>query len=681
MALTATGVGSGLDIESLVTKLMDAERIPKEQRILARETSLTDDISGLARLKGALAELQTSLADANSLSTYKNRIASSNQSTKVDVAATSEASLGGYAVTVESLATAQSLAMRSTFNSVNETLGTGTLTFTFGTTGYTAHGSDSTLDTYDSFVAKAGAASHTVTINSNNNSLSGVRDAINNADFGVTAAIVKTGTVYRLLLSSNSTGAENSLEISVSDTGDSNNTDANGLSRLAFNGSSGVANVYQTVSGSDSAFTVNGLALTGTSNTVSDVIDGLTLTLKDTTSTAATVSVTDNAAGIKTAVNAFVDGYNSFVTILDDLTGYDFAAKKGGVLQADFSVLSVANKLRNTLGSASDGHSGLYSRLAELGVTTLSTGQLSVDDARLSLVLTDNYDEVTAVLTRFARASSGSGLSSVSTTDTVAVGQYNVAVSSLATNGSKSSSALTAPITIGSSNESLTLTLDGTTSGTITLANGVYASLSALASEIQTKVNADSTLRSAGKAATLSVSGSSLKITSNSVGSSSTVQLANAGGDTTLTTLGFDTTVSSDGADLVGTINGVAGVASGNVLSGAVSSDAAGMAMAVTSTAGGIVTVSEGVLDQLDTLLTDLLGDDKALNLRITSLQSQADAIEDEREALTELLASTEARYRRQFNALDSLVNQLTSTGSFVAEQLANIPVPGKQTK
>ena len=681
MALTATGVGSGLDIESLVTKLMDAERIPKEQRILARETSLTDDISGLARLKGALAELQTSLADANSLSTYKNRIASSNQSTKVDVAATSEASLGGYAVTVESLATAQSLAMRSTFNSVNETLGTGTLTFTFGTTGYTAHGSDSTLDTYDSFVAKAGAASHTVTINSNNNSLSGVRDAINNADFGVTAAIVKTGTVYRLLLSSNSTGAENSLEISVSDTGDSNNTDANGLSRLAFNGSSGVANVYQTVSGSDSAFTVNGLALTGTSNTVSDVIDGLTLTLKDTTSAAATVSVTNNAAGIKTAVNAFVDGYNSFVTILDDLTGYDFAAKKGGVLQADFSVLSIANKLRNTLGSASDGHSGLYSRLAELGVTTLSTGQLSVDDARLSSVLTDNYDEVTAVLTRFARASSGSGLSSVSTTDTVAVGQYNVAVSSLATNGSKSSSALTAPITIGSSNESLTLTLDGTTSGTITLANGVYASLSALASEIQTKVNADSTLRSAGKAATLSVSGSSLKITSNSVGSSSTVQLANAGGDTTLTTLGFDATVSSDGADLVGTINGVAGVASGNVLSGAVNSDAAGMAMAVTSTAGGTVTVSEGVLDQLDTLLTDLLGDDKALNLRITSLQSQADAIEDEREALTELLASTEARYRRQFNALDSLVNQLTSTGSFVAEQLANIPVPGKQTK
>ena len=83
MALTATGVGSGLDIESLVTKLMDAERIPKEQRVLAREAELTSDISGLAKLKGALSELQTSLATANAPATYQQRNATSNQSSKV----------------------------------------------------------------------------------------------------------------------------------------------------------------------------------------------------------------------------------------------------------------------------------------------------------------------------------------------------------------------------------------------------------------------------------------------------------------------------------------------------------------------------------------------------------------------------------------------------------------------
>ena len=102
--------------------------------------------------------------------------------------------------------------------------------------------------------------------------------------------------------------------------------------------------------------------------------------------------------------------------------------------------------------------------------------------------------------------------------------------------------------------------------------------------------------------------------------------------------------------------------------------------MSVDSTRG-TVTVSQGVLAKLDALLTDLLGDEKALNTRITSLQSQADDIVDERADLETALAATEARFRRQFNALDSLVNRLTSTGSFVAEQLANISIPGKKSK
>jgi len=681
MALTATGVGSGLDIESLVTKLMEAERIPKEQRVLAREAELTSDISGLARLKGALSELQTSLATAIAPATYQQRNATSNQSSKVDVSASSLASVGNYAVAVQNLASSQSLAIRDTFATVNETVGTGTLTFTFGTTGYTTHASDSTQDTYDSFVAQAGVSSATVTIDSSSNTLSGVRDAINNADIGVSAAIVKTGSAYRLLVSSDTSGLANGIQITVSDSGDNNNTDGNGLSRLAFNASAGTANVYQTISAADAAFTVNGLALSSASNTVANVIDGLTLTLKDVTTTTAALSVTDNTSGIKTAVNTFVAGYNSLVTTLDDLTGYDFATKTGGPLQGDFSVLSIASQLRTTLGAAANGFVGSYSRLAELGITTLSTGQLAVDDTKLSAALVANYDDVSAVLTRFAQPSLGSGLTAVSATSSVEVGHYSVAVSSLGVSGSKTSSSLSAPITINTSNDTFTLTIDGTSSGTITLSNAAYGSISALATELQTQINADATLRLATKAATVSVDGSALKITSNAVGASSSVQLTNGSGDTTLTTLGFNTAASSNGADLVGTVNGVAGVADGNVLSGAVGSDAAGLAMTVTSATGGTITVSQGVIGQLNDLLTSLLGDDKALNTRITSLQSQAEDIVTERADLTKTLAAKEARLRRQFNSLDSLVNQLTSTGSFVAAQLANIPIPGKTSK
>lgn len=680
MALTATGVGSGLDIEGLVTKLMQAERLPKEQRLLARETDVTNSISGLASLKGALSELQTSLAGVNSLSTFEQRNVTSDQSSAVNAVATKAAALGAYSVSTSALASAQSLAVRANFSTLSETVGTGTLTFTFGTTGYTSN-VDNALDTYDSFVAKAGVASKSITIDSTNNSLSGVRDAINDADFGVTAAIVNNGTGYQLLISSDGTGAENSLQISVSDTGDGNASDGNGLSRLAFNSTAGTNNVYQTVAGTNAAYTINGLSLSSASNTVTDVIDGLTLNLKTTTTSAANVSVTDNTSGVKAAVTTFVEGYNKYVDTLDNLTGYDFATKKGGQLQGDFSALSTSNRLRSALGAAAEGFSGAYTRLAEIGVSVDSLGKLAVDDTKLSSALAENFDDVTAVLTRFAAPSTGSGIASVSATSAVAVGTYTVAIASMATSGSKTSSNLAAPITISSSNDTFKLTIDGVESGSIALTQQAYASLSALATEIQTRINADATLREGGKAATVTVVGSALKISSNSVGSSSTIKLANGSGDTTLTTLGFDSTVSANGADLSGTINGVAGVASGNILSGAVGSDTVGLSMAITSATGGLVTVSRGVVDQLDALLTDLLDDDSGLSSRITSLQDRITEIEDEREALEARLDATEARFRRQFNALDSLVNQLQSTGSFVADQLANLPIPGKNSK
>ena len=116
-------------------------------------------------------------------------------------------------------------------------------------------------------------------------------------------------------------------------------------------------------------------------------------------------------------------------------------------------------------------------------------------------------------------------------------------------------------------------------------------------------------------------------------------------------------------------------------MSGAVGSDTVGLSMAITSTSGGLITVSSGVADQLDALLTGMLEDDSGLSSRITSLQSRITEIEEERAKLEVRLDATEARFRRQFNALDSLVNQLQSTGSFVADQLKNIRIPGKNTK
>jgi flagellar hook-associated protein 2 len=287
------------------------------------------------------------------------------------------------------------------------------------------------------------------------------------------------------------------------------------------------------------------------------------------------------------------------------LTAFDATAGVKGPLLGDFTTRTITGQLRTTLSAAAAGYVGAYSRMAEIGVALSSTGKLEVDDTVLSSALENNFDDVAAVLARFAKPSAGSGLSPSSFLDTVPDGTYTVAVSSLATSGKLAATVPSAgfPITIDSSGDSFVVTVDGTASGTVTLSNQAYANLAAVATEIQTKINADTTLRDAGKAVTVSVSGDDIEIRSNSLGSASTVALVNAGSDTTINALGLALATTTNGTDLVGTIDGVAGVAAGNVLSGAVGSNAAGMSINVSSTAGGTVVVSNGVTNQFSELL------------------------------------------------------------------------------
>ena len=679
MALSATGLGSGLDIEGLVTKLMEAERLPSERRLVNKEAQITTDISSLGTLKSSMADLRDSLASVNSLATFEQRNASSSDGTKFTATASAEAVTGSYQIGIQNLAAQQTLAVRNVFASTNEAVGTGTLSFIFGTTGYTKHASDNTSDTYDSFSAKAGVETKTVTISNANSSLTGVRDAINAEKIGITASIIGSEGAYRLVLMADATGAENGVQISVSNDGDGNNTDGNGLSRLAFNSSVGTANVYQTSGATDAAFTLNGLAFTSDTNSVGGYIDGLTLTLKETTTTTETLTITDNKVGIKSAINSFVEGYNSFKVALNELTGYDAATGVGGPLQGDFSAGTIANQIRKTVGGQALGYSGSRASLAELGITTSSAGTMILDSAKLDAALTAGVADVAATFTRFASVPANSGLRVTGVTDDVEVGSYVVAVSSLASSGSKTSNLGAAP-TIASGSNPFMITVDGSTSGTIEITAGAKASLSALATELQTQINSDSTLRSKNKSVTVSLVSGAIEIRSASVGSSSSIRIQDAEAGT-IAALGFDSVQSSNGSNLVATINGVAGTAVGNVLSGAVGSTSEGLSLNIASLNGGTINVSQGVGNQLSQILAGQLGTDNPLDSRIESLQGRIEEIVDERATLERRLDAVEARYRRQFNALDGLLSQMTSTGTFVADQLANIPVPGKTKK
>lgn len=286
-------------------------------------------------------------------------------------------------------------------------------------------------------------------------------------------------------------------------------------------------------------------------------------------------------------------------------------------------------------------------------------------------------------MTRYAAPSAGSGITIASLSDTVVKDTYNVAVSSLATNGTLSATVPGGgfPLTIDGSTDSFIVTVDGTASGTVTLASQAYANLSAIATEIQTKINADATLRAAGKAVTVSVSGNDIEFRSNSLGSSSSVSLANSGTDTTISALGLALATTSNGTDLVGTIDGVPGVASGNQLTGAVGSAASGLKLDISTTNGGTVIVSDGVISKLESLLSGLLGTSSSLDSRIAGLTAQVDSIAEDRALLERRLEIIEKRYRSQFSALDGLLNQLNSTSSFLTTQLENLPKPGGNNK
>ena len=202
---------------------------------------------------------------------------------------------------------------------------------------------------------------------------------------------MKDGTDYRLLISADTEGVANSISMSVSGDGDGDDTDATGLSALAFDDA--VNQMTVTARAVDAAFSINGLALTSSTNSVTDVLDGLSLTLKDVTS-AVTVTVGYDDAGIADTVDSFVSAYNSAITTLADLTSYDAASGIAGVLQGDSLARSAMTAIRTVVGSQVSGISGAITRLGEVGVSSNTDGTLSLDRTEFTNALQSSRDQV-----------------------------------------------------------------------------------------------------------------------------------------------------------------------------------------------------------------------------------------------------------------------------------------------
>ncbi|WP_410473389.1 flagellar filament capping protein FliD [Guyparkeria sp. TX1] len=352
--LSISGVGSGLDIQGIVSQLVQAEGAPRRNLLASREASYEATLSGLSKLKSAASELSSAAFDLRSLDTFRSRAVTSGNEDILTATASPGTALGKYQVEVGQLATAQKQASAGFVDST-ATVGSGQLTF----------------DTSSSSFSVAVAAG---------DSLATIRDKINGAsgNDSVQASILNVddgagGTEARLVFSARETGTANAVTVTATDD-DGNNTDAAGLSRLAS------ANLTELTAAQDAQVTIDGLSVTSSTNQVDGVIEGMTLNLNQAQpGTKVEVAVEGDNGPVLEALNGFVEKYNSLNSTYRNLTAYNAETEQGGVLQGDATANGINRGLRSLLGGNIG--TGTIDNLSKIGIQIDSEGKMTLDES------------------------------------------------------------------------------------------------------------------------------------------------------------------------------------------------------------------------------------------------------------------------------------------------------------
>jgi flagellar capping protein FliD len=747
-SIQSLGVGSGLLTSELVEQIIEAERAPVEARLNNKKAIAEAKISAFGEVTTALSAFDSSLQSLRLPSTFNASQVESSNTSAVTGTASSLATSGSYTVSVSQIAQQHSIASGS-YEEVTSTVGTGLLTFRFGTIDFGVG------DSYDGFTVNPDVSSRSISITANNNTLAGIRDAVNNANFGVQATIVDDGSGYRLVFTSKNSGAENSIEVTTigsaglkalsynqasqnaslvaqteagtldlatggglaSDslafsfsyqgeemsvvvasnpaitttetalaaiqaamdvqlvasgfaagdvlavapddflqletaeagfdqsleiltdgsaatvTGSSAlsngfdfsannatfsitvdggapqaitinavsasraqtvslinaalttaglNTDVTaslnddnelvftrldtgsaasleislvdvsgtagstelgladvteaGLDGFGLNSAegdvSGSVRLEQTIAAQDALFTVNGLAVSRSSNLVTGVVAGTTLNLKSVTSGPVTLSVTKDAAALSTKISSFVDSYNALKALADELTAFDPDAGtkgEGSLLTGDSTLRLAVAEINRVLRSAVTGLTGSVRSLADIGITTDQNAgyQLRFSATTFSTAFASNSNDI---LGMFATAGSTTDafISYTNASSSTQAGTYDVAITRLATVGTfagRQVAALAAGnIVIDDDNDDFMVLLNGV-SANIELTQGTYATAAALAEHIQAAINGNEDLSSSGHSVAVSYNGAGQRfdIESNRYGSSSNI--------------------------------------------------------------------------------------------------------------------------------------------------------------
>ena len=381
--LTSPGLGSGLDINTLISRLMTVEQQPLLV-LNQKEAGFQAKISALGALKGSLSSLQTAAeslipaAGTSAAEKYTSTRASVADTTLATASATNSAAAGSYSLADIILAKAHQISKSGLVTPAED----GTLSISVGS------------GTAVSVNIDAGAT------------LAQVRDAINASASEATASIINDGSSDVLVLTAKSTGVANKITINGTSTDSGSEFDIFDYTPP------GASNTWVEQQEAVSASVkINGILVTSSTNSISTAITGVTLNLVKASAGPTTLAVTKDNAAVTSSLNTFIKAYNDTVKVMKDLGNYDAANKRASTLTGDSTLRASQAQLRSVLFAASGGSNANLQRLSDLGVSIQTDGTLKLDSTKLSAAITSDFANVATLVadvgSRFKTAVSG----------------------------------------------------------------------------------------------------------------------------------------------------------------------------------------------------------------------------------------------------------------------------------
>ncbi|MFK7737096.1 MAG: flagellar filament capping protein FliD [Pirellulaceae bacterium] len=657
MGFSIDGLVSGFDTTTIIESLLGFQQ-QQIDTFNSRKAEITTQQTSFKSIEAQMLTLQSSISRLNrpTSSVFDAFTATSSDENVIEVAASSSATAGNYQLTVESLAAAHQIASQA-YSDTTEQIAQGDYTFTVGS-----------------------GAAQTITVDATNNTLSSFVQAINDQTEDLSANLIydQNAGGYRVLLSSDKTGAANTIAVS-------NTADAGTGTVADFSGTA-----VQEASDAQIRLGSGPGAITASyeTNQIEDLISGVTLNLRD-ADASKTISIEvaqDNSSSVA-AIDSFVTDFNSIIDFIDQQTAFNPESNQASPLTGNRSVSVIKNRLLTIVTDSIPSNSGL-SRLSQIGVDVNTSGKLELDREKLTQALNGDIDTIDPNTVRNLFGINGT--SSNSSIRFVTGGQrtlasdtpYQVDITQAAEQATvAAASALAGSVTIDGTNNVLQLSVDGVNSEPLTLAAGTYTQQE-LARHVESTINASNSLGVHNVSVSLTT-GNELVITTEAYGASAAISSLSG---SAVTTLGFDGTETDIGQNVAGNfiVNGVEepGIGSGRVLIGNSSNENTAdlqievnlSTAQITAGVEGEVEVTRGLTTQLDEYLSSILdGDTGFLKTINEDFEARIDSIDQSIENVEAITAQKRDSLIEEFTALETILNDLQTTGSFISSQLQSI--------